>query len=125
MLTSPLIELILENIVAELVKNLPAMQETWVGSPAWEDPWEKEMATHSNTLAWRISWIDEDRLQSMELQSRETTVRLSFFFTFICQQGSFPIRIKLIHPPSIQGQSLPLEHWKTRTGAACTQNVRV
>ena len=59
MLTSPLIELILENVVAELVKNLPAMQETWVGSTAWEDPWEKEMATHSNTLAWRISWTEE------------------------------------------------------------------
>ena len=58
-------------------------------------------------------------------RSRDTTVRISFLFTFICQQGSFPIRIKLIHPPSIQGQSLPLEHWKTRTGAACTQNVRV
>ena len=68
MLTSPLIQLILENVVAQVVKNLPAMQETWVGSLAWEDPWEKEMATHSNALAWRISWIDEDRLQSMELQ---------------------------------------------------------
>ena len=68
MLTSSLIELILENAVAHVVKNLPAMQETWVGSLAWEDPWEKEMATHSNTLAWRISRIDEDRLQSMELQ---------------------------------------------------------
>ena len=68
MLTSPLIKLILENVVAQVVKNLPAMQETWVGSLAWEDPWEKEMATHSNALAWRISWIDEDRLQSMELQ---------------------------------------------------------
>ena len=50
MLTSPLIELILENEVAQLVKNLPAMQETWVQSPGCEDPWEKEMATHSNTL---------------------------------------------------------------------------
>ena len=46
-------------------------------------------------------------------KSWDTTVRLSFFFTFICQQGSFPTRIRLIHPPSIQGQSLPLEHWKT------------
>ena len=114
MLTSPLIKLILENIVAQVVKNLPAMQETWVGSLAWEDPWEKEMATHSNTLAWRISWIDEDSLQSIGIaKSWDTTVRLSFFFSFICQQGSFPIRIGLIHPPSIQGQSLPLEHWKT------------
>ena len=39
-----------------MVKNLPAMQETWVGSLDWEDPLEKEMATHSNILAWRIPW---------------------------------------------------------------------
>ena len=40
--------------VAQLVKNLPAMLETWVQSLGWEDPLEKEIATHCNTLAWRI-----------------------------------------------------------------------
>ena len=40
--------------VAQLVKNLPAMWETWVRSLGWEDPLEKEMATHSSILAWRI-----------------------------------------------------------------------
>ena len=40
------------SLVAQLVKNLPAMQETWVRSLGWEDPLEKEMATHSSTLAW-------------------------------------------------------------------------
>ena len=45
------------------VKNLPAMRETWVQSLGWEDPLEKEMATHSSILAWRIPWI-----QSMWLQ---------------------------------------------------------
>ena len=40
--------------MAQLVKNLPAMQETWVQSLCWEDPLEKDMATHSSILAWRI-----------------------------------------------------------------------
>ena len=53
------------SLVSQLVKNLPAMQETWAQSPDWEDPLEKEMATHSSTLAWRIPWTEEpDRLQS-------------------------------------------------------------
>ena len=42
-----------------MVKNLPAMQETWVQSLGWEDPLEKEMATHSNFLPWRILWTEE------------------------------------------------------------------
>ena len=42
-----------------MVKNLPAMQETWVGSLGWEDLLEKGMATHSSILAWRIPWTDE------------------------------------------------------------------
>ena len=52
-----------------MVKRLPAMLETWVLSLGWEDPLEKEMATHSSTLAWRIPWTEElGRLQSMGLQ---------------------------------------------------------
>ena len=42
--------------MAQLVKNLPAMRETWVQSLGWEDPLEKGKAAHSNILAWRISW---------------------------------------------------------------------
>ena len=42
------------SLVAQTVKNLPAMQETWVRSLSWEDPLEKGMATHSSMLAWRI-----------------------------------------------------------------------
>ena len=41
-----------------MVKNLPAMQETWVRSLGWEDPMEKEMATNYSTLAWRIPWTE-------------------------------------------------------------------
>ena len=42
------------SLVAQMVKNLPSMQETWVRSLGWEDPLEKGMATHSSDLAWRI-----------------------------------------------------------------------
>ena len=51
-----------------LVKNLPAMRETWVQSLGWEDPLEKEMANHSSILAWKIPWAQEGRLQSMGSQ---------------------------------------------------------
>ena len=55
--------------VAQLIKNLPAMQETQIWSLGWEDPLEKDMATHSSSLAWRIPWTEEPgRLQSMGLQ---------------------------------------------------------
>ena len=56
-------------LVAQTVKILPVMQETWVPSLGWENPLEKSMATHSNILAWRISWAEEPGgLQSMGLQ---------------------------------------------------------
>ena len=56
-------------MVAQRVKNLPVMQETQVQSLDWDDPLEKEMATHSSILTWRIPWMEEpSRLQSMELQ---------------------------------------------------------
>ena len=52
-----------------MVESLPAMWETWVRSLGWEDPQEKEMATHSSTLAWTIPWVEEPgRLQSMGSQ---------------------------------------------------------
>ena len=52
-----------------MVKNLPAMQETWVQSLGWEDPLEKEMATYSGILAWQIPWTEEPGgLQFMGLQ---------------------------------------------------------
>ena len=57
------------SLVAQRLKHLPGMQETRVRSLGWEDPLEKEMATHSSTLAWRIPWREEPgRLQSMGLQ---------------------------------------------------------
>ena len=53
------------SLVAHMVKRLSPVRETWVQSLGWEDPLEKEMATHSSTLAWKIPWTEErGRLQS-------------------------------------------------------------
>ena len=57
------------SLVAQTVKHLPAMRETWVRFLGQEDPLEKGMAIHSSTLAWKIAWMEEpDRLQSMGSQ---------------------------------------------------------
>ena len=62
------------SLVAQSVKNLPAMQETQVQFLVQEDPLEKEMATYSSVLAWRIPWTEEPgRLQSMGSQEVDTT----------------------------------------------------
>ena len=61
------------SLVAQRVKRLPAMQETWVRSLGQEDSLEKKMATHSSILAWEIPWTEEpDGLQSMGLQKSWT-----------------------------------------------------
>ena len=60
------------SLVAQMVKNLPAMRETWVQSLGWEDSPEEGMTTHSSVLAWRIPWTEEPgRLQSKELDMTE------------------------------------------------------
>ena len=64
--------------MAQLVKNLPAVQETWVQSLGREDPLEKEMATHSSFLAWRISWTE-----SLDRNVSDTAERPTFTFTFL------------------------------------------
>ena len=62
------------SLIAQVVKNLPAMQKTQVQFLGQEDPLEKEMATHSSILAWRIPWTEEpSRLQSMGLQELDMT----------------------------------------------------
>ena len=64
--------------MAQMVKRLPTMQETRIGSLGQEDPLEKEMAIHSITLAWKIPWTEEPgRLQSMGVSKSQT--RLSDF----------------------------------------------
>ena len=74
------------SFVAQLVKNLPAMQETRVRSLGWEDILEKEMATHSSILARRIPWTEEPgRLQSMG--SQKSWTRLSDFHFHLKKSG--------------------------------------
>ena len=73
------------SLVAQTVKRLPAMRETWVQSLGQEDPLEKEMATHSNTLVWKIPWMEEPgRLQSMGLQrvGHDWVTKLSSFHIY-------------------------------------------
>ena len=62
------------SLVAQMVKNLPAMRETWVLSLGWEDPLDESMATHSNILAWRIPWTEESGgIQSTGGKELDTT----------------------------------------------------
>ena len=69
--------------VVQLVNNPPAIRETWVQSLGWEDPLEKETATHSSILAWKIPWTEEPGgLQSMGSQESDTTERLSLSLGF-------------------------------------------
>ena len=70
------------SLVAQRVKRLPAVQETWVQSLGQEDLVEKEMATHSSTLAWKIPWTEEPaRLQSMGSHSRTRVSAFPFFLS--------------------------------------------
>ena len=72
---------LIASLVAQRLKSLPAMQETWVWSLGREDPLEKEMATHSNIFAWRIPWTEEPGgLQSTGHKESDTTEWLHFHF---------------------------------------------
>ena len=65
------------SLVAQMVKNLPAIQETWVRILGWEDPLAKGMATHSSILAWKTTWTEEPGgLQSKGLKESDTTEQL-------------------------------------------------
>ena len=68
--------------MAQRVEHLPAIWNTWVRSLGQEDPLKKEMATHSSTLAWKISWTEKPgRVQSMGSQSRTGLSDFTFTFT--------------------------------------------
>ena len=60
--------------MAQMIKNLPAVRETWIQSLSWEDPLDEGMATHSSVLAWRIPWTEEPgRLQSLGHKESDMT----------------------------------------------------
>ena len=71
------------SLVAQMVKRLSAMQETWVRSLGREDPPETEMAIHSSTIAWKIRWTEESgRLQSMGSQSQTRLSNCIYLLTY-------------------------------------------
>ena len=97
-------------LVAQLVKNLPAIQETWVWSLGQEDALEKGMATHSSILAWRIPWTEEpSRPQSWNHREPDTTeqLTLSWFagYPFLTRDWTWATALKAGSP----------NHWTTRT----------
>ena len=80
------------SLVAQRVRCLPAMQETWIRSLGREDPLGKEMATHSSILAWRIPWTEEPgRLQSMGSQRVRHNWETSLSFYFLSWHLWFPL----------------------------------
>ena len=82
--------------MTQTVKRLPATWETWVQSLCQEDPLEKEMATHSSTLAWKIPWTGEPgRLQSMG--SKRVRNGFTFTFTFMLPHDGVSVGCELIH----------------------------
>ena len=93
------------NGVAQVIKNLPAIQETWASSLGWEDPLEKGKATHSSILAWRIPWTEEPcglRWQSQSLLTANT-----FTFTTVVKVKSLS-RVRLFATPWTVAYQAPL-----------------
>ena len=80
------------SLVAQMVKNLPAMREAWVQSLGQEDPLEKGMAAHSSILTWRIPWTEEPGgLQSVGSQRVDMTEQLTH--THFCYSESIPLYV--------------------------------
>ena len=83
-------------LMAQTVKNLPAMWETQVWPLAWEDPLEKEMATHSSILAWRVPWTEEPGgLQCLGLQNvrHDWEINTCRWFRFVLKSENLCIRL--------------------------------
>ena len=102
------------SLVAQMVKCLPAMRETWVRSLGGEDPLEKEMETHSSTLAWKIPWTEEPgRLQSNGRRS------LVCYSPWGCKESDMTERLHLHFRTSLVVQwlriHLPMEWTRVRS----------
>ena len=103
------------SLVAQTVKNLPAMQETWVWSLGREDPLEKEMATHPSILAWRIPWTEEPgRLPQSMGSQRVSSVQFS---RSVVSNSLRPHELQHARPPcpsptpGVYPNSYPLSRW--------------
>ena len=86
-----------ESLVARTVKSLPAVRETRVWSLCWEDPLEKEVATHSNVLAWRIPWT-WDRKESDTTEQLHFTLFYSSLIISLCWAKASSWKRKLVYP---------------------------
>ena len=110
------------SLVAHVIKNLPAMQETWVQSLGWEYPLEKEMATHSSTLAWRIPWPEEPgRLHSP--WSCNSRTQLS---TKLPDYALIILFFKKTNPAAksiLNGETLSTFLWQTAGEAVCSLHL--
>ena len=98
------------SLLTQSVKNLPAMQETQVRFLGWEDSLEKEMATHSSILAWKIPWTEEPvRLQSVGSQGvgRDLATKLPLLLPTSVAHDPVPLSP---HPFPLYGSALPLAH---------------
>ena len=101
------------SLVAQRLKHLPPMWETWVWSLGREDPLEKEMVTHSSILAWRIPWTEKPgKLQSMGLQrvGHNWATSLSLLLTYM--KGLYLKRMPLYEPPGMNGHGILRKWWR-------------
>ena len=87
--------------MAQRLKRLPAMQETWVRSLGREDLLEKEMATHSSILAWRIPWTKEPGGLPRVYEESDRTERLHFHFSLSCfgEENGNPLQCSCLENP--------------------------
>ena len=95
------------SLVAQTVKNLPAMQEIWVRSLDWDDPLEKEMATHSSILAWRFPWTEEPGgLQSVGCKESNTTERQTLSFLLFYEKETERLKEKPTRDNTLESRKI-------------------
>ena len=105
------------SLVTQRVTCLPAIRETWVWSLGWEDSLEKEMATHSGTLAWKIPWMEKPgRLQSMGLQRVVYDWVTSLFLSFFLIQYDWCLGKKWKRQRDTHMETIS---WQQRQGLKC------
>ena len=106
------------SLVAQRLKHLPPMQETWIRSLGREDPLEKEMATHSSILAWRISWTEEPgRLQFTGSQrvGHDWATSLSLLLSCIAEGNGNPLQCSCLENPMDGGARWATVHGVTKS----------
>ena len=99
------------SLVAQIVKNLPAMRETWVQSLGWKDLLEKGIATHSSILAWRITWTEEpNRLCTVHGVTKSWTQLSNFHFSWLAIATKKPEIWSKHHRDELTARMCPYYH---------------